>query len=624
MGIKNLAKFLRDKYPELFKTVTLSTFQGKKLALDSQLFLYKLKCANPERWKSNTVHFLLEFRRCNVHPIMVFEGKGPEAKSQTVQKRIATNQKSLRRLDILGDLLSNQSSQTNPTLLKELKDLGQDLNSLKPDSGKLSKYIGSEGEVIESSDRESICGIFDDEKLEREIEKIDKRCVRITKFDQNTLRIICECLGITWVDAPGESEEYCCALAKQGYVDAVLSDDSDCMAYGTPVWLSKFDSKEKPTTVVMLETEKLYSALGFSQEEFIKFCCLCGTDYEDNLPGLGPVKLFNSIKKSEAVKKSEGFDHLWNKKYDIPYNIFTGFRKVESVKFCKLPTRKMLAYLIKRIPEVSVSIDKMYEDSRSAKVTMKEIEEKMKGIVSEEVEEEVEEVEEVIEKQMSGKFHITSTPIPPGWEEFFLKQEVKDVLSKMPEFDPETTAPPMNKVFSAFSYFPSPESITVTIIGQDPYHTPGVANGLAFSSYTSVQPSLKNIYKELISDGFTISDPTKADLSSWAEQGVFLINTALTVEHHLANSHKEHWSKFTSLLFDYINEVSDGMVVVMWGKQAQSYSVHFDDKKHVKIMSSHPSPLGAHQGFIGSKPFSKINEALTKKLGYLEGIDWNL
>jgi uracil-DNA glycosylase len=607
MGIKNLAKFLREKHPQVFSTASLSYFSGQKLALDSQLFLYKLKCANPERWKINTVYFLLEFRKANVHPVMVFEGKGPEAKSDTVQKRIEMNRKAMRRLDILNQIYADTSSQHDSSLLAELKSLGQNLESLKS-TGKLGRYISTiEGDTIESvtSDDEKV---FDDDLLETEIAKFEKRCVRITKFDQNTLRVICECLGIAWLDAPGESEEYCCELAKKGYVNAVLSDDSDCMVYGTPIWLSKFDSKGKgEATVEVLKIDELYEALNFTKDEFIKFCCLCGTDYVDNPPGLGPVKLYSKIKK-------EGFESLWEEKYDTPYSIFTKGRDVKGVRFCKQPTKKMLGYLINRVPEITVSIETMYDSSRTVSSTMKGI---MKSMES------MESMESMGKSDCTESFHITSVKIPKGWEDFFNNPDVKSTLTAMPEFDSSITTPTVDKIFSAFAYV-LPEDITVCIIGQDPYHTPGVANGLAFSSIVSVQPSLKNIYKELLSDGFTIENSSSGDLTCWTEQGVFLVNTALTVEHGDANSHKNHWAKFTSLLFDYINKVSDGMVVVMWGKQAQSYSVHFDDEKHPKIMSSHPSPLGAHQGFIGSKPFSAINTAMVEKLGYEKGIDWNL
>jgi 5'-3' exonuclease len=384
MGITNFNKFLKEKYPHVFETVCMSKFSGKKIALDSQLFLYKFKCANPDRWKNSAVHFLLEFRKHNVHPLMVFEGKGPQAKSKTVQKRIETSKKSMRRLDILKDLLISPSSQHNTVLLDELKTLGQDLNSLKPFMfGGMRTETTIEGETITSSGGDE--SVFDDDKLQYEIEKMEKRCIRITEFDKNTFRVICECLGITRVDAPGESEEYCCALVKSGYADAVLSDDSDCMAYGANVWLSKMDSKTKPTTFSMLKIEELYSELGFTADEFTKFCCLCGTDYEDNPPGMGPVKILASIKKN-----GNSFDHLWDQKYITPYNIFIGNRKVAPMNFCRHPTKKMLTYLTQRIPDISIDMDKMFECSRSTPVIMKEVMDGMMSMKIQDVKEEEE------------------------------------------------------------------------------------------------------------------------------------------------------------------------------------------------------------------------------------------
>ena len=148
--------------------------------------------------------------------------------------------------------------------------------------------------------------------------------------------------------------------------------------------------------------------------------------------------------------------------------------------------------------------------------------------------------------------------------------------------------------------------------------------GLAFSHFpdrNKIQPSLKNIYKELESEGFKVNHES-GDLTSWAEQGVFLINTALTVRQGEAGSHTLIWKGFTSALFEYLNERNDGMIIVMWGNVAQSYSELFDDEKHRKIMTVHPSPLSANRGFFGSNPFTKVNKMLTK-IGK-EVIDWNL
>ncbi len=183
--------------------------------------------------------------------------------------------------------------------------------------------------------------------------------------------------------------------------------------------------------------------------------------------------------------------------------------------------------------------------------------------------------------------------------------------------------PPVQEVYTAFDLCDCPK---VIIIGQDPYHTKGAAMGLAFghhSTRNTIQPSLKNIYKELKSEGYAC-DMTSGDLTRWSfKQEVFLINTALTVQEGKANSHgSKVWGKFVEELFKFLNRSLENAVVIMWGKHAQSYSKFFNDKKFKKISSAHPSPYSARNGFFGSKPFSRANKYL-KEMG-MEEVDWNL
>jgi len=219
----------------------------------------------------------------------------------------------------------------------------------------------------------------------------------------------------------------------------------------------------------------------------------------------------------------------------------------------------------------------------------------------------------------------TAGHIPKGWEAFFNERAevVEDVSSDLAAEVKKghTLFPPLHQVYTAFDLC-APDEIKVVIIGQDPYHGPGQAMGLAFSvpDGEEIPSSLSNIYRELKSDGFT---PTAGgDLSLWTTEGVFLINTALTVRAHQANAHAKAWETFTDQLFRYLNETCEHLVVIMWGTQAQKYAARFDDGKHRKIKSAHPSGLSADKGFFGSAPFSKAN-AYLKKWG-VEPINWNL
>ena len=189
------------------------------------------------------------------------------------------------------------------------------------------------------------------------------------------------------------------------------------------------------------------------------------------------------------------------------------------------------------------------------------------------------------------------------------------------EYSSKTIFPPKDEVFSMFNYCELDE-VKVVIIGQDPYHEINQAHGLAFSvkEGNELPKSLINIYKELYDD--LLITRLTGELSDWARQGVFLINTILTVEEGKANSHRNKgWEIFTSRVIEELNKDNHPKVFVLWGKQAFEYEKMITNSKHGIIKSAHPSPLSAYRGFFGSKPFSRINEFL--KNNNLEPIDWS-
>ena len=186
-----------------------------------------------------------------------------------------------------------------------------------------------------------------------------------------------------------------------------------------------------------------------------------------------------------------------------------------------------------------------------------------------------------------------------------------------------TVFPPEEDVFAALHLTPY-EKVSVLILGQDPYHDDNQAHGLCFSVRPGVPfpPSLLNIFKELASD-VGCSMPNNGSLVHWAEQGVLLLNAVLTVQAHRANSHKDMgWETFTDAVISAVNAKPDTVVFVLWGAYARKKIALIDRSRHVVIESPHPSPLSAHIGFFGSRPFSKINAAL-KKAGKSE-IDWQI
>jgi len=171
--------------------------------------------------------------------------------------------------------------------------------------------------------------------------------------------------------------------------------------------------------------------------------------------------------------------------------------------------------------------------------------------------------------------------------------------------------PPADSIFRAMNITPF-DRVKVIILGQDPYHGAGQAHGLSFSvpNGVPIPPSLKNIYKELIED-VNIRQPMSGDLTSWAKQGVLLLNSTLTVRAGQAGSHqKKGWEQFTNTIISKLSTDRQGLVFLLWGAYARAKKELIDQSVHFILESAHPSPFSAHTGFLGSKQFSKTNELL--------------
>lgn len=199
-------------------------------------------------------------------------------------------------------------------------------------------------------------------------------------------------------------------------------------------------------------------------------------------------------------------------------------------------------------------------------------------------------------------------------------QQLHSYIEK--EYQTKTIYPPKEQIFRALNLCDY-DDVKVVILGQDPYHEPHQANGLAFSvtKDVSIPPSLQNIYKELYGD-LGIVPPHHGDLTSWAKQGVLLLNNVLTVERGKANSHRGlGWETFTLNIVRYLNLREKPLVFILWGKNAIEKKKYID-ARHLVLTSPHPSPLSAYRGFFGSKPFSQTNQFLIKN--GIEPIDWSI
>lgn len=219
--------------------------------------------------------------------------------------------------------------------------------------------------------------------------------------------------------------------------------------------------------------------------------------------------------------------------------------------------------------------------------------------------------------------------LEPGWKQALAQEFEQPYMQELGAFLRREKAagkqiyPPGPLIFNALNSTPL-DKVKVVIIGQDPYHGAGQAHGLCFSVQpgVAVPPSLVNIYKELKRD-LNLEIPRHGNLQHWADQGVLLLNTSLTVEHGLAGSHaKVGWQRLTDRIIEIASQRCEHLVFMLWGAHAQSKARLIDSTRHLVLKSVHPSPLSAHRGFIGNGHFSRANQFLRER--GIAPVDWQL
>jgi len=223
-----------------------------------------------------------------------------------------------------------------------------------------------------------------------------------------------------------------------------------------------------------------------------------------------------------------------------------------------------------------------------------------------------------------------SAALEPGWLNVLEEEFEKDYMKALKAFlltekqAGITVYPKGSEIFNAFNHTKF-DNVKVVILGQDPYHGDGQAHGLSFSVQkgVAVPPSLKNIYKEMVTDLENFLTPQHGNLMKWADEGVLLLNATLTVRAREAGSHQgKGWEIFTDQVIKELSEKKQGLVFLLWGKFAQNKSVLIDQTKHTILTAAHPSPFSAYNGFFGSRHFSKTNDILVSQ--GKAPIDWQI
>lgn len=277
MGIKSLNKFLCEKCPEIFEAIHISEYQYKKIAIDISLYMCNFKSLyGEEGWLGAFIKMVVCLRENDIHCVFVYDSGSPPEKEAERRERRENRDKTDLRVTAL-ELAIEKYHMTS--------EIDQILIDLKvEDQPKLIRPVKSSLNI---------------QAIEYKVKKMRQQLFNITPTDFEVTRKLFDILDVPYLHAPMEAETMCADLCKQGKVDAVLSEDTDVLAYGTPCFLSKFNTMT--ATCLRISHDKLLESLSLKEEEFLDFCIMCGTDYNKNIFRIGPSKAYNLIQKHRSI-----------------------------------------------------------------------------------------------------------------------------------------------------------------------------------------------------------------------------------------------------------------------------------------------------------------------------------
>ena len=285
MGIQGLTKFIKDKFPSVTKDIHVKELRYKKIAVDTSLYLYKFKCVSGDQWLSLFINFISCLRKFDVHPIFIIDTSAPLEKIEEQQKRRLEVKKRVEKVEeIRGHI---KQYELDGVITPELTDF----------------YNQKKKKTNDKLDKLGIQSTFDIETVKLEIDKMDKSNISITIEDKEKLKELFEIMGVQFLPAIGEGEQTCAYLNHWGHVDAVMTEDSDAIAYGCKIFLSKFNTSLG--TCCIIETDHLLTKLNISREQLVDFCIMLQCDYNKRIPKIGPVSSFKLISKHKSLENIE-------------------------------------------------------------------------------------------------------------------------------------------------------------------------------------------------------------------------------------------------------------------------------------------------------------------------------
>lgn len=317
MGIKNLHKFLKKNCPEVYETRSISSYAFKIIPIDISLYLFKYKTIYGEHWIDPFIKLVSCLRKNDIHSVFIYDNGAPEEKAKERERRKETRQQLQTRIDNLDqDIKQYYLDKTISSKMREIYEQRQ---------SKVVRLLASK-----NSD------IFDISIVEDEYHRLNKQVPDISQSDFELTKDLFTILGVPYIVADGEAETYCSLLCWNDLAYGVLSEDTDVLAYGTKKFLTKLNTNSE--TVVEIRIDNILKSLDITYEQFRDLCIMCGTDYNTNIPKIGPEKAFRLLKKHSSIDGIQNETDI-----DISYlnyiksrELFTHTKKIKTpIPYCK-------------------------------------------------------------------------------------------------------------------------------------------------------------------------------------------------------------------------------------------------------------------------------------------------
>jgi 5'-3' exonuclease len=338
MGIKNLHQLLRKHCPDVYVEQPLEAYRYKKLAIDASLYMFKYKTSAGDRWLSCFVSLLAALRRHEIHPVFCFDNGAPPEKQQERANRQESREKIRAKTQELEQALREfDNDQTIAPCLMELMEKSR---------------ASVEKKLLL---RSNVSAIFDRKIAEREIKKLQNQSIHIYPEDFALLRELCTIMNVPIVEAPGEAEKKCVELCTGDSVYGVVTEDTDVLAYGTTVFISNIKYHESKCTEIALID--ILEGLDLTYDAFRDLCIMCGTDYNKNIPKIGPEKAYQLIKQYGSIdmigaNTAHNIDIL---NHERSRELLTAIPDQTPIPFCKVPDFQNLdIFLFKNNSKVSI------------------------------------------------------------------------------------------------------------------------------------------------------------------------------------------------------------------------------------------------------------------------------